>query len=94
MANGDDHGRISVSRDALRAELATMELRLVEKLATKQDVTALEARVDKLERRAEAQDAVEQTGRDAFTKREKVVGLAIAVVAVALQTLAVTGGFH
>lgn len=46
---GEDSGRISVSRDALRAELAQMELRLIEKLATKAEVEMLEARVDTLE---------------------------------------------
>lgn len=46
----DDNGRISVSRDALRAELATMELRLVEKLATQSEVEVLRRDVDSLRR--------------------------------------------
>lgn len=49
MGSVEDIGRISVSRDALRAELAQMELRLVDKLATQVDVDALEARVTKTE---------------------------------------------
>jgi hypothetical protein len=48
MSDGD--GRITVSRDALRAELATMELRLVEKLATQSEVEALRKEVDALKR--------------------------------------------
>lgn len=46
----EDSGRISVSRDALRAELAQMELRLVDKLATKDEVQAIRADVDGLKR--------------------------------------------
>lgn len=46
----EDNGRISVSRDALRAELAQMELRLVEKLATKTEVDGIRADVDGLKR--------------------------------------------
>jgi hypothetical protein len=45
-----DVGRISVSRDALRAELATMELRLVEKLATRAEVEIMRADMDGLKR--------------------------------------------
>jgi hypothetical protein len=46
----EDTGRITVSRDALRAELAQMELRLVEKLATKTEVAELRKDVDSLKR--------------------------------------------
>lgn len=45
----EDTGRISVSRDALRAELATLKLDLIQTLATKDDVKVLEARVGTLE---------------------------------------------
>jgi hypothetical protein len=48
MADGD--GRITVSRDALRAELLGMELRLVEKLATKDEVDVLRKEIDGLKR--------------------------------------------
>lgn len=48
----DDSGRISVSRDALRAELAKLELRLVEKLVTKTDHEDLAHRVTGLEEQA------------------------------------------
>lgn len=41
MSIADDVGRISVSRDALRAELASMELRLIEKLATQTELEVL-----------------------------------------------------
>jgi hypothetical protein len=44
----EDNGRISVSRDALRAELAELELSLVEKLATKDEVTEIRREVDSL----------------------------------------------
>jgi hypothetical protein len=44
----EDIGRISVSRDALKAELLGMELRLVDKLATKDEVETLRTDVDKL----------------------------------------------
>ena len=46
----DDTGRITVSRDALRADLAELELRLVDRLATKADHVELERRVGGLER--------------------------------------------
>jgi hypothetical protein len=48
--SADDTGRISVSRDALRAELATLELRLVEKLATQSEVDGIRTDVDSLKR--------------------------------------------
>lgn len=41
--------RITVSREALRAELAELELRLMEKLATREHVVHLESRVASLE---------------------------------------------
>jgi hypothetical protein len=44
--------RISVSREMLRADLAEMELRLIEKLASRESVAALDARVQILERTA------------------------------------------
>ena len=47
-----DEQRISVSRETLRAELAEMELRLIEKLASREQVAALEARLVLLERAA------------------------------------------
>lgn len=48
---GEDTGRINVSRDFLKAELLGMELRLVEKLATKAEVETLALRVAALEER-------------------------------------------
>ena len=48
--------RISISRDALRAELAELELRLIDKLASKIDVEKLAGRVDVLERNALRRD--------------------------------------
>lgn len=45
----EDTGRISVSRDALRAELGSLELRLVQSLATQSEVDDLKRRVDRLE---------------------------------------------
>lgn len=45
----EDNGRISVSKDFLRAELTGLELRIVEKLATKAEVGNLSDRVDTLE---------------------------------------------
>lgn len=48
--------RISISRDALRAELAELELRLVDKLASKIDVDKLVRRVDLLEAQALKRD--------------------------------------
>lgn len=44
--------RITVSREALRAELAEMELRLIEKLASREQVAAVEARLAILEKTA------------------------------------------
>lgn len=43
--------RISISRDALRAELAELELRLIDKLASKSEVEKLARRVEILEDR-------------------------------------------
>lgn len=45
MAGNEEGGHITVSRDALRAELATLELRLIRQLATRADLEALETRV-------------------------------------------------
>lgn len=45
----EDSGRITVSRDALRAELAKLELRLVEKLVTKTEHDGLAERVVRIE---------------------------------------------
>lgn len=47
---GEDTGRISVSKDYLRAELGDLELRLVERLATNADVDAIRQDVDSLKR--------------------------------------------
>jgi hypothetical protein len=46
----EDSGRISVSRDALRAELTGLELRLVQSLATQTEVDVLRKDVDSLKR--------------------------------------------
>lgn len=51
--------RISISRDALRAELAELELRLIDKLAAKIDVDKLARRVDRLEAQAIKRDDVD-----------------------------------
>lgn len=51
--------RISISRDALRAELAELELRLIEKLASKVDVDMLRKRVEVLEEKAVRRDGPE-----------------------------------
>lgn len=44
--------RISVSREMLRADLAEMELRLIEKLASRESVAAIDARLQIVERTA------------------------------------------
>ena len=44
--------RISVSREMLRADLAEMELRLIEKLASRESVAAIDARLQLLEKAA------------------------------------------
>ncbi len=91
-------GRISVSRDALRAELAQMELRLIQSLATRGEVEELRKELDRVKRRqddqAAASEALAKQAReraneksDSFTKREKVIGLVTAVLAIALQAL-------
>jgi len=46
----DNNNRISVSRETLRAELVTLELRLVEKLASEEDLEDQERRIRSLER--------------------------------------------
>lgn len=50
MAEGN--GRISVSHDTLRAELAQLELRLIKSLVPSSALLALEKRVDRLEEEA------------------------------------------
>jgi hypothetical protein len=50
MATPEDTGRITVSRDALRADLAELELRLVDRLATKSEVEDLRRDVERLQR--------------------------------------------
>lgn len=56
---GENGERISISRDALRAELAELELRLIDKLAAKIDVERLAGRVDTLEKNALRRDDTE-----------------------------------
>lgn len=46
----EDNGRITVSRDALRAELLSLELRLVQRLATQDEVDTIRKDVDSLKR--------------------------------------------
>lgn len=46
----DDNGRISVSKDFLRAELGEMELRLVEKLANQDEVAVMRGDLEALKR--------------------------------------------
>jgi len=46
----EEYGRISASKDFLRAELKDLELRLVGKLATQDDVDELRRDVDSLKR--------------------------------------------
>jgi hypothetical protein len=60
MAVTDDNGRISVSKDFLRAELAGMELRLVDKLATKSEVEDLRDEHDALRNEVETLKAWRQ----------------------------------
>ena len=43
---GDTNGRVSISRDTLRAELAELELRLIDKLARKETVDRVIARME------------------------------------------------
>lgn len=84
MAVADDNGRISVSKDFLRAELGLMELRLVDKLATKAEVDDLARRVMLLE----AQDSPTRIEFDALRAWHLAVKGALAVlIAVALAAL-------
>lgn len=79
--SADDNGRISVSRDALRAELAQMELRLVEKLATKSEVDDLRDEHDALRAEVEGLKAWR-----AYTTGLTAGSMALAGAAVALAT--------
>jgi hypothetical protein len=59
MATNDDDGpkTITVSREALRAELLALELRLTEKLVAKGEFVSLTSRFERLESRVEAKIA-------------------------------------
>lgn len=50
MAATEDGGRISVSKDFLRAELGAMELRLIQNLATQAEVEGIRKDVEGLKR--------------------------------------------
>lgn len=56
MADGNGQQRISLSHDLLRAELAELELRLRDHLASRTSVTELERRMDDFQRRSVFRD--------------------------------------
>lgn len=94
----DDSGRISVSRDALRAELLSLKLDLIQQLATKGEVDRLNDRINdhgrrltSLERREDDDDAIRNERSGAFTRREKLWGMTLATCALCIQILIVTG---
>lgn len=89
--NQADNGRITVSKDFLRAELVGMELRLVDKLATKAEVEALQAkhestvaRVDVLETEV---DRLKNWRRALASAAAAVVAVVVAFTAQALHHL-------
>lgn len=57
---GDGNDRISVSKDFLRAEIVGLELRLVDKLATKDEVSDLRTEHDDLRKEVETLKAWRQ----------------------------------
>lgn len=93
----DDSGRISVSRDALRAELATLELRLVERLATKAEVDDLARRVSLIELQGSPTAQELEVGQTLLRKdvdglrtwRSYLTGAVAAVSVIASSALAV-----
>lgn len=90
----NEHERITVSRDALRADLLDLELRLTKTLATKSDVDALEKRVATLERKAQAHDTAGEVEDAMFTRGEKRAGLVLAFIAILVQALVESGVIH
>lgn len=89
-----EHERITVSRDALRADLLDLELRLTKTLATKSDVDALERRVTTLERQTRDRVAAGEAEDAMFTRREKRAGLLLAFAAIVVQALVESGVIH
>jgi hypothetical protein len=99
--------RVSVSRDALRAELAELELRLIEKLASKSEVEMLKSRVEKLEELAsplkekkiltvnEVEEAISAAlqSKEArgWTTRERYIGVLLFMVTIATFAIQLRG---
>lgn len=90
----NEHERITVSRDALRADLLDLELRLTKTLATKSEVDGLEKRVTALEHKARERDAAGEAEDAMFTRGEKRIGLVLAFVAILVQALVESGVIH
>lgn len=94
-------GRISVSRDALRAELAEFKLQLLGELRDELDrkasravVEALDVRVSSLERQNADTRAVNVHNEELFSKREKLIGLWIAGGGLTLAALTMVLAGH
>lgn len=101
--------RVSVSRDALRAELAELELRLIEKLASKSEVEMLKQRVEKLENLAaplkekkiltvtEVDEAIAQALQKkearGWTSRERAIGVVLFCITVATFAIQLRAAF-
>lgn len=86
----EPHERISISRDSLRAELAELELRLVDKLASRSELEKLAARVVILESSALKRNDIEfrmfHDMVEQLSKRALTAGDVDAAIADALQS--------
>lgn len=96
----DMHGRITVSRDALRADLAEMELRLRGyfdvQLSNKADVAALQNENQRRWTEAIVHEVLEEHERRGWTRRERALALlniCMTVVMVA-ATVLMGNGVH
>ena len=73
-----------LNRDTLRAELGQLELRLIKSLASKEEVLRLTEKIDDgvarvlaLEVKNTTDVAIDKNRKSAFTRREKMMGLAL-----------------
>ena len=89
MAEGNGGDRISVSREILRAELAELELRLVNRFAEKSYVQEQERRLRIVEARVEpgalqaaVQGVIRQDDAVRWSFREKIIAIGLFVLSV------------
>lgn len=86
--SAEDNVRVSYGVKELLGRIDDKLARIDDKLDAKadiRDVVDLKSRLEGMERREEARIAVERDRKEGFTRREKLIGLALGILAVAAQ---------